>query len=75
MAYARAAVAPREFFAPTRKPRNGRSLLHRLRDALEESHQRAVDRQIAAYLGGRGGKLTDRAEREIERILSSPTRW
>ncbi len=75
MAYARALVAPREFVATPRKPRDGRSLLRRLHDALERSRQRALDREIAAYLSGRGERLTDSTEREIERILSSPTRW
>ncbi len=75
MAYVRTAVAPRGVFATPHKPRNWRGLLRRLGDALEESHQRAVDREIAAYLGSRGGRLTDRAEREIERIIYSPTRW
>jgi len=75
MAYARTAVAPLEFFATTWKPRNRPSLWRRLGDALEQSHQRALDREIAAYLSGRGGRLTDRAERDIECIASSPTRW
>ena len=55
-------------YIAVQKPRNERSLLRRLRDALEESRQRAVDREIAVYLSGRGGRLTDRAEREIEQI-------
>ncbi|MGD0026043.1 MAG: hypothetical protein ABSC37_15740 [Xanthobacteraceae bacterium] len=74
MAYARAAD-PREFVATTRTARNGRSLLRRLRDALAQSHQRALDREILAHLGGRGAKFTDNAEREIERILFSTPRW
>lgn len=75
MAYARTAVAPRGFIAAPRKSGSWRSLLRRLGDALEESHQRALDREIAAYLQSRGGKLTDRAERDIERMMYSPTRW
>jgi hypothetical protein len=51
-------------------------LLRRLGDALEESRQRAMDREIAVYLSSRGGRLTDNAEREIEQIMySSSTRW
>jgi len=46
-----------------------------LRDALAQSHQRALDREILAHLGGRGAKFTDNAEREIERILFSTPRW
>lgn len=67
MAYARTADVPRGFVESRRTPGSGRSLLRRLRDALARSHQRAVDREIAAFLGGRGGKLTDTVEREIER--------
>ncbi len=75
MAYARAAVAPRGFLATPRKPREGRSLWRRLGDLLEASRQRAIDREIAVYLSGRGGRLTDDAERDIERIMYSPSRW
>ena len=75
MAYARAAIAPQGFIATPRKPGNWRGLLRRLGDVLEESRQRAVDREIAVYLSSRGGRLTDNAEREIEQIMYSPTRW
>ncbi len=76
MAYARTAIAPQGFIAIPRKPGNWRGLLRRLGDVLEESRQRAVDREIALYLSSRGGRLTDNAEREIEQIMcSSPTRW
>ncbi len=76
MAYARTAVAPQGFIATPGKPRNWSGLLRRLGDVLEESRQRAVDREIAVYLSSRGGRLTDNAEREIEQIMySSPTRW
>ena len=77
MAYAPTALAPRDFFADPvpRKLGSWRGLLRRLGDALEESHQRAMDREIAAYLQSRGGRLTDTAEREIEQIMYSSTRW
>ena len=76
MAFARTAVAPQGFIATPRKPRNWHGLLRRLGDVLEESRQRAADREIAVYLSSRGGRLTDNAEREIEQIMcSSPTRW
>ncbi len=58
-----------------RKRRNWRGLLRRLGDVLEESRQRAVEREVAVYLSSRGGRLTDNAEREIEQIMYSPTRW
>jgi plasmid stabilization system protein ParE len=74
-AYARTAVVPQEFFATTWKPRNRPSLWRRLRDALEQSRERALDREIAVYLSARGGRLTDRAERDIEHIVYSSTRW
>jgi hypothetical protein len=75
MAYARTTIAPQGFIAATRKPRNWRGLLRRLGDALEESYQRAMDHEIAAYLQSRGGRLTDNAEREIEQIMYSSARW
>ncbi len=77
MAYARTAIAPRGFIAEPapRKRGDWRGLLRRLGDALEQSRQRALDREIEAYLSSRGGRLTDNAEREIERIMYSSTRW
>ena len=74
MAFARTAVAPQGFLGTPRKPGNWRGLLRLLGDALEESRQRAVDREIAAYLSSRGGRLTDHAEREIERMMCSSRR-
>lgn len=51
------------------------SLLTRFIRAMQASRQRQADREIAAYLRRTGGKLTDTAEREIERrFLSSITR-
>lgn len=75
MAYARTAIAPQGFIASPRTPSNWRGLLRRLGDALEESRRRAADREIAVYLSSRGGRLTDNAEREIEQIMYSSTRW
>jgi len=76
MAYARTAEGPHEFVTTTRRTRrNDRNLLRRLRDALAQSRERALDREIAAFLEGRGGKITDSTEREIERMLHSPSRW
>ena len=41
--------------------------------AIMAARQRQVDAEIARYLGGRSGKLTDSTEREIEaRVLAHP---
>jgi hypothetical protein len=45
------------------------SILRRIFDAIMESRQREADRQIARFLAGRGGTLTDDLEREITRRL------
>jgi hypothetical protein len=47
-------------------------------DALERSRQLQAEREVARYLNGIGGKLTDEVEREIERRLvshSNSSRW
>jgi hypothetical protein len=49
----------------TKKP----SILRRIFDAFMESRQREADRQIARFLAGRDGPLTDDLEREITRRL------
>jgi hypothetical protein len=76
MAYAPSAVAPRDF-APTHAPAsNGHGLLRRFLDAMIESRQRQVDREIARFIHDNGGKFTDNTEREIERrFLSAPSHW
>jgi len=51
--------------APTRKP----SFFSRLLRAEIESRQRKADRIVAQYLATHGTKLTDDAERQIERLL------
>jgi hypothetical protein len=78
MAYGPSAVAPRElnYAEASTKRANPLGLLLRLFHAIKASRQRQVDREIARYLASIGGKLTDEAEREIERrILSAPSRW
>jgi hypothetical protein len=44
-----------------------RSLLRRIFDAIDRSHQRAVERDIARVLGlnNPGGRLTDEIERRL----------
>src|SRR3954469_2276797 len=51
--------------APTKKP----SFFARLLRAHVESRQRHADRVVAQYLVTHGGKMTDDAERQIERLI------
>jgi hypothetical protein len=70
MAYARTAIAPRDFTAPV-KPRAKRGVLRRLLDAIEASNMRRAEHEIARYLRNSGSKFTDETEREIERRIFS----
>ena len=64
----------------TRRPRGEpaparRGLLRRVVDAIERSHQRAVERDIARVardlgLGNPGGRLTDEIERRLFQHLT-----
>ena len=79
MAYAPTDFASRENAFPktsssaTRVAKRG--LWRRFLDALMASRQRQADREIARYLHLHAGKLTDEAEREIERrFLTPPSR-
>jgi hypothetical protein len=74
MAYARTADGQYDFFATAQPRKPARGLFARLFDSMLEGRQRAAEREIAAYLEGGGQFLTDEAERQIERILSSSTR-
>src|SRR5256885_17183331 len=56
--------------APIRKP----SFLTRLLRVHMESRQRRADALVAQYLAIHGTKLTDDAERDIERLLSRANR-
>jgi hypothetical protein len=51
--------------APTKKP----SFFSRLLRVQVESRQRTADRLVEQYLATHGTKLTDDAERQIERLL------
>lgn len=76
MAYVPSAIAPRNLAFYPAPARSGPGLLRRLLDAMTASRQRQLEREIARYLEGAGGKFTDEAEREIERrFLSMPSRW
>ena len=68
MAYARSAIHPREFSEARKK--SGRTFWQRLLASMVESRQRAAEREIGIYLRNHGGKFTDEAERDIERLLS-----
>jgi hypothetical protein len=55
--------------------RDHRGFWRRLFEAVAASRKRQADHEIASYLAG-AGRLTDQAEREIERrFLSNPARW
>ena len=45
-------------------------LLRRFFDALAQSRRRQVDREMAAYLAHRGGRLTDNVEREMMQVMT-----
>ena len=78
MAYSTSAVAPRAFrYAEASTTITARavrrSLLQRIVGAIVVSRQRQAEREIARYLRDSGGKITDQAEREIERRFLSMT--
>ena len=78
MAYmSTAAVAQRPFSVTTLPAFDAHlSLWRMIRDALTESRQAQVEREIEAYLEGTGGKLTDESERAIERFCTGySARW
>jgi hypothetical protein len=74
MAHARIADELLHFVAGASRPKSGSGLLQRLFDSMVEARRRGAEREIALFLRDRGGFLTDDAEREIERILSSSPR-
>jgi hypothetical protein len=76
MAYAPSALAPRALAFARTPARTGQGFFARLLAAMAASRQRQAEREIARYLAGTGGKLTDEIEREIERrYLSTPSHW
>jgi len=57
---------------PVRRTAKGRGWLRQMFDALLESRQRSVDREVARFLAARsGGVLTDGLEREMWQRLST----
>lgn len=79
MAYSSSAVAPRAFGYPeasttvTAARVARRSVWSRIFGAIVMARHRQADREIARYLRDSGGKITDQAEREIERRFLSMT--
>ena len=71
MAYARIADQAHDFTAAPSRPKRRHGFLRRVFDALVEGRERAAEREIEAFMRGRGKYLTDETEREITRILSS----
>lgn len=45
-------------------------LLRRVFNAVFQSRQRQIDREIGAYLANTGGRLTDSAEREMMHLMT-----
>jgi hypothetical protein len=74
MAYARLADEPHDFIATTPRPAGGRGIFRRAFEAMVEARRQGAEREIAEFLRGRGGALTDEAEREIDRVLTSSGR-
>ena len=74
MAYTSSALHPRDL--PHTKTSSGPGWLGRVYAAMMAARMRQAEREIALYLNATGGKLTDEAEREIERrFLSNQSRW
>jgi hypothetical protein len=67
MAYAPTAVLPRNFTTSKTAPRAKRNFVTRIVAAIERSQMRRAEQEIARYFASHGDKLTDEAEREIER--------
>ncbi len=61
-------------FAPTRSERK-RGFFRSLLDAMVLARQQEAEREIARYLASTGGKFTDEAEREIERLMMKRPSW
>jgi hypothetical protein len=71
MAFFSHALSPSEAVL-VRKPATP-GVFARFYAAMIAARQRQADAEIARFLGGRAGKLTDSTEREIEaRVLANP---
>ena len=71
MAFFSHALSPSETVLARKPAKPG--VFARFYAAMIAARQRQADAEIARILGGRAGKLTDSAEREIEqRVLAHP---
>jgi hypothetical protein len=68
--YPHGAALRRSKVAPARKRK---SLVRRIFAAIERSHQRYIDREIARFMAGRGDRLTDDVERQLNERFSYGT--
>ena len=50
-----------------------RYVLNRIGEAVAASPRMRAERELARFIEGHGGRLTDEVEREISRRFSSPT--
>lgn len=75
MTFVSTASAARDIRILQSSRRAHRGFWRRVLEAMAASRKRQADHEIASYLAG-AGRLTDQAEREIERrFLSNPARW
>ena len=59
-----------------RNPQEKTGFWRRLSNALRNYRQRRAEREIARFIQGRGGHLTDELERDLMRhMTSSPHYW
>jgi hypothetical protein len=71
MAFFSHALSPSETVLVRKPAKPG--VFARFYAAMIAARQRQADAEIARWLGGTGGKLTDSTEREIEqRVLANP---
>jgi hypothetical protein len=72
MAFVSHALSPRDTSLPRTDAPARPGLFRRFLRAMQEARLRQAEREIALYLERTGGKLTDSAEREIERRFLAP---
>lgn len=55
------------FLAPTERAVARPGIVVRFFKALQEARMRQAEREVARFIEGRGGRITDALERQIER--------